>query len=272
GEIAIYWGQDGGEGSLRETCDTDDYDIINIGFLTTFGHSTTPILNLTKHCNPATSACKFLSSEISYCKSKGIKVFLSLGGGTGNYYLSSRDDAASVAQYLWNNFLGGQSESRPLGDESLDGIDFDIEDGSNDYYDTLAEQLWILGGRSGSNVYLAAAPACEFPDYYLREAINTSLFDYVWVQFYNNPRCHYLGNATNLLNSWNNDWSTILTDDLFLGLPAAPQAAPGGGFIEADDLISEVLPTIKATYDYGGVMLWSKYYDDDYSSKIKPDV
>jgi chitinase len=58
-----------------------------------------------------------------------------------------------------------------------------------------------------------------------------------------------------------------------LGLPASPAAA-GSGFIPVPDLTSNVLPSIKDSSKYGGVMLWSKYYDDQsgYSSSIKNDV
>ncbi|KAK9202267.1 hypothetical protein WN944_017477 [Citrus x changshan-huyou] len=51
-------------------------------------------------------------------------------GGAGNYYLSFSEDARQVADYLWNNFLGGQSSARPLGNAVLDGIDFGIERGT----------------------------------------------------------------------------------------------------------------------------------------------
>nr|GME01788.1 acidic endochitinase-like [Ipomoea batatas] len=278
GEIGIYWGQNGPdgskpEGSLREACNTTNYNIVNMAFLISFGNGSTPVLNLAYHCNPG--QCQFLSDEIRYCKSKDIKVLLSLGGGIGpNSFLSSPDDAKNVSQYLWDNFLGGQSASRPLGNESLDGIDFYIEGGSNLYYDELAKDLRQLGEKAGKKVYLSAAPECVFPDYYLKDAINTGLFDYVWVQFYNNPSCEYNGSATNLLNSWNNEWSTIPTGKLFLGLPAAPEAAPSGGYIPPDILVSDVLPGIKDTPKYGGVMLWDRYYDKitNYSSKIKPNV
>ncbi|KAK6777338.1 hypothetical protein RDI58_024055 [Solanum bulbocastanum] len=40
--------------------------------------------------------------------------------------------AREVATYLWNNFLGGKSSSRPLGDAVLDGTDLDIEGGTNE--------------------------------------------------------------------------------------------------------------------------------------------
>ncbi|XP_019190832.1 PREDICTED: acidic endochitinase-like [Ipomoea nil] len=267
GEIAVYWGQNGDEGSLGDTCATNNYNIVNIGFLTVFGNGQTPVLNLAGHCDAASNQCSGLSDEIRACKSQGIKVLLSLGGAAGSYTLTSADDAKNVAQYLWDNFLGGQSPSRPLGDESLDGIDFDIEAGGGEFYDELAKAL----SEFGQKVYLSAAPQCPFPDQRLQGAINTGLFDYVWVQFYNNPPCQYSGDATNLLNSWNNDWSTIPTGKLFLGLPASPEAA-GSGFIPADVLTSQILPAITATLKYGGVMLWSKFYDNGYSASIKPAV
>ncbi|KAI6707728.1 hypothetical protein NL676_010690 [Syzygium grande] len=42
-------------------------------------------------------------------------------------------------------------------------------------------------------------------------------------------------------------------------------------FIPASDFTFKVLPAIKGSAKYGGVMLWSKYYDDQtgYSSSIK---
>nr|GMD64937.1 acidic endochitinase-like [Ipomoea batatas] len=267
GEIGIYWGQNGNEGSLGDTCASNNYKIVNIAFLTTFGNGRTPVLNLAGHCDPANDQCTGLSADISACKGLGIKVMLSIGGGSsGSYSLSSADDAKKVAQYLWDNYLGGQSKSRPLGDERLDGIDFVMSSGSGQFYDELAKTLSAFG-KEGQKVYLSAAPQCPFPDQTLQAAINTGLFDYVWVQFYNNPPCHYSGDATNLLNSWNNDWSNISVGKLFLGLPASEEAA-ASGFVPADVLTSQILPAISGSPKYGGVMLWSKFYDNGYSSSI----
>ncbi|KAL5568452.1 hypothetical protein UlMin_025027 [Ulmus minor] len=267
--IAIYWGQNSNEGTLAETCNTDNYQFVNIAFLITFGNGQTPALNLAGHCNPAANTCQGLSSDIKACQGKGIKVLLSIGGGIGSYSLSSTQDANQVADYLWNNFLGGQSNSRPFGDAVLDGVDFDIEAGSGQFWDDLARSL--SGHSQERKVYLAAAPQCPFPDAHLDGAIKTGLFDYVWVQFYNNPSCHYAGNPNNLFNSWN-QWTSTQAKQVFLGLPAAEAAAPSGGFIPADVLISQVLPTIKSSPKYGGVMLWSKQYDNGYSSAIKDSV
>ncbi|EEF49015.1 hevamine-A [Ricinus communis] len=273
GGIAIYWGQNGNEGTLEATCAAGKYSYVNIAFLNKFGNGQTPEINLAGHCNPATNGCTIISNGIKSCQKRGIKVLLSLGGGIGSYTLASQADAKNVADYLWNNFLGGKSSSRPLGDAALDGIDFDIEQGSTLYWEDLARYLSAYSKR-GKKVYLAAAPQCPFPDRNLGTALNTGLFDYVWVQFYNNPPCQYSsGNIDNIINSWNRWTASINAGKIFLGLPAAPQAA-GSGYIPPDVLTSQILPQIKTSPKYGGIMLWSKFWDDQngYSSSVLDSV
>ncbi|CAK9176955.1 unnamed protein product [Ilex paraguariensis] len=279
GGIAIYWGQNGNEGNLSETCATGRFSYVNVAFLYKFGSGQTPEINLAGHCNPAGKGCTSVSDGIRDCQKSGIKVMLSIGGGVGSYSLASKSDARNISQYLWTNFLGGSSSSRPLGDAVLDGIDFDIELGSNKFWDDLVRYLksysYSMVGRGRSRkVYLTAAPQCPFPDRSMGAALNTGLFDYVWVQFYNNPPCQYVsGKTDNLKNSWVTWTTSINATRIFLGLPASPQAA-GSGFIPADVLTSQILPEIKKSPKYGGVMLWSKYWDDQsgYSSSIKSSV
>lgn len=271
GKIAIYWGQNGNEGTLAETCAKKDYDFVNLAFLPTFGNGQTPMINFAGHCDPYTNGCTNLSVDIKSCQAEGIKVMLSIGGGAGSYYLTSSEDARQVATYLWNNFLGGKSSSRPLGDAVLDGIDFDIEGGTNQHWDDLARYLSAYS-KKGKKVYLTAAPQCPFPDAWIGSALNTGLFDIVWVQFYNNPPCQYSSGMNNLEEAWK-QWNSIPASKIFLGLPASPEAA-GSGFVPASDLTSQVLPAIKGSAKYGGVMLWSKYYDDQsgYSASIRNAV
>ncbi|XP_044503845.1 hevamine-A-like [Mangifera indica] len=273
GGIAVYWGQNGNEGTLRETCATGNYDSVILAFLATFGNGQTPMINLAGHCDPYSNGCTGLSSDIESCQAEGVKVILSLGGAAGSYSLTSTADARSVATYLWNNFLGGQSSSRPLGAAVLDGIDFDIEGGTNQHWGELARFLSAYSSR-GKKVYITAAPQCPFPDAWIGDALKTGVFDNVWVQFYNNPPCQYtVGDVGNLEDAWNQWTSDIPATKIFLGLPASPEAA-GSGFIPVADLKSKVMPIIKGSDKYGGVMLWSKYYDDrsGYSSSIKNDV
>ncbi|KAJ7951231.1 acidic endochitinase-like [Quillaja saponaria] len=213
GGIAIYWGQNGNEGTLAETCATGNYEFVNLAFLPTFGNGQTPMLDLSGHCDANRGAAE-------------------------SYSITSSRDAKQVATYLWNNYLGGQSSSRPLGEAVLDGIDFDIEGGTNQHWGELAKYLSGYSKR-GKKVYLTAAPQCPFPDAWIGDALKTD----------------------------------ITATKIFLGLPASGQAA-GTGFIPAADLISKVLPKIRDSEKYGGVMLWSKYYDDQsgYSSAIKSHV
>ncbi|XVF09983.1 hypothetical protein REPUB_Repub07fG0145000 [Reevesia pubescens] len=175
---------------------------------------------------------------------------LSISGGSGQYSLASKDDAKKVARYLYNNFLGGTSVSRPLGKAVLDGIDFNIELGSTKYWDDLARYLAAYS-KPGRKVYLSAAPRCPFPD------------DYVWVQFYSNAGCQYIPcNTRNLLSSWYRWTTSINARKIFLGLPAAKAAASTGtGYIPPWELNSKILPLIKRSPKYGGVMLWNRYFD-----------
>ncbi|KAL6508373.1 hypothetical protein OROHE_021915 [Orobanche hederae] len=274
GGIAIYWGQNGHEDSLSKTCAARRFSYVNIAFLSTFGNGQNPLLNLAGHCNPTPSVnnCGFIGKEIKACQKLGIKVMLSIGGGAGTYNLTSSNDAKELSDYLWENFLsrGANSTARPLGDAVLDGIDLDIERGFSDYYRYLVRCL-----RSHNpKVIISGAPQCPLPDRYLSSALNATVFDYVWVQFYNNPQCQYSSSSNssaNLLDSWRR-WTrnpSVKARKIFLGLPASKDAA-GSGFIPAGVLTTEVLPAIKKSHKYGGVMLWSKYWDEQsgYSSDI----
>ncbi len=171
-------------------------------------------------------------------------------------------------------FLGWESPSRPLGDAILDGIDFDIELGSSLHWDDLARYLKAYSQPGGRLVYLSAAPQCPFPDSFVGNALNTGLFDYVWVQFYKSHPCQYSdGNINNLINSWNQWTTSINARSVFTGLPVASMVA-GSRYIPTNVLTSQILPVIKGSPKYGGVMLWSKYFDDrtGYSSFIKGSV
>jgi chitinase len=55
---------------------------------------------------------------------------------------------------------------------------------------------------------------------------------------------------------------------VYLGLPASPEAA-GSGYVNADTLVSQVLPLVEGSPNYGGVMLWSRSYDKDAGFSVK---
>lgn len=74
GKIAIYWGQNGNEGTLADTCATGNYQIVILAFLAVFGNGQTPQINLAGHCDPFSNGCIHVSSDIKSCQAKGIKV------------------------------------------------------------------------------------------------------------------------------------------------------------------------------------------------------
>ncbi|GKU88099.1 hypothetical protein SLEP1_g2403 [Rubroshorea leprosula] len=147
-----------------------------------------------------------------------------------------------LATYLRNNFLGGDSSSRPLDPAVLDGIDFDIEGGTSQHSDELARCLSRYS-KKGKKVHLTTAPQSPFPN--------------AW-----------LGNAPK--NSRLQAFQQLLFFQGCLLLLRQPRV---GSF---QQLISfgRFFPAIKGSAKYVGVMLWSKYYDDQggYSSSIKSHI
>ncbi|KAF7810480.1 acidic endochitinase [Senna tora] len=51
GKIAVYWGQNGNEGTLAEACASGNYEYVIIAFLPTFGNGQTPMINLAARYN-----------------------------------------------------------------------------------------------------------------------------------------------------------------------------------------------------------------------------
>ncbi|KAK7393087.1 hypothetical protein VNO78_21539 [Psophocarpus tetragonolobus] len=280
GKIAVYWGQEGGdsgsEDTLSSTCEFGNYDIVLVSFLDTFGCGRTPSLNLHTHCGIHTcTPCTTLHTQIQHCQKNGVKVFLALGGPRGSYSLCSTGDAKVVSNYLYGNFLSG--ESGPLGSVVLDGIHLHIENGGSYlHWEDLLHELYKIKER-GFTFYLSSAPLCFLPDRYLDRAIKTGYFDYIFIRFYNCPTCQYSSssNASFLLDSWN-AWSFYVSPNtsLLMGLPGAPDAALNGGYIPTQNFINDVLPYIQQTPSYGGVALWDRSRDVQtrFSNLIKPLV
>ncbi|XP_027359005.1 basic endochitinase-like [Abrus precatorius] len=272
GSLVVYWGQNSREGKLTETCNTGLFHIVNIAFLSTFGNGQQPQINLAGHCSPESNGCQRVGIGIKKCQRRGIKVMLSIGGDSNTYSLSSPDDARHVADYIWNNFLGGNSHSRPFGDAILDGVDFDIEGGEL-HYAALAQKLHDHYAGSNKKFYLTAAPQCPFQNNMLHGALTTGLFDHVWIQFYNNHDCEFTSNDPNgFKNSWHQWTTSIKASKFFVGLPASHGAATSG-YVPSQALINQLLPIVRSP-KYGGVMLWDRYHDllSKYSGKISRSV
>ncbi|PON49597.1 Endo-beta-N-acetylglucosaminidase [Parasponia andersonii] len=186
--------------------------------------------------------------------------------------VTKSNGAGQIVVYWGQNGGEGTLTSTPLGSAVLDGIDFDIEKGGA-HYPALAQRLSEYS-QKGKKFYLSAAPQCPFPDQHLNGALSTGLFDYVLIQFYNNEQCEYKASNPNAFKSSWTKWTTsIKAKKFFVGLPASPSAA-GSGYVQPSDLKSGVLPFVKRSSNYGGVMLYDRYADEQtkYSSQIKGSV
>lgn len=193
-----------------------------------------------------------------------------MGGAAGSYSITSDADGQNVANYVWASYLGGGGSSRPLGGAKLDGIDLDIEGGSSTGYAAFVTRLRsLMNGDASKQYIISGAPQCPFSDAYLGpQPATTALgsaagaFNMLNVQFYNNF-CGYQGDTSALISAWN-QWSNWMATAnpqmrLYLGLPASPNAA-GSGYM-SPDVVKGLLPQLKSSSNYGGVMLWSVNYD-----------
>ncbi|KAJ7822310.1 glycoside hydrolase superfamily [Mycena olivaceomarginata] len=223
---------------------------------------------VTQICNDngVTGNCASLAAGIQACQAKGKLVTLSLGGGSPTTARFASDSAAtSFADTIWNNFLGGSGSHRPFGAAVLDGVDLDIESGTNTGYAAFAVRIrtrWA-GASKPRVYYITAAPQCPFPDAWVGTALNTVWFDAVYVQFYNN----FWQAIQPLMN--------ICTDDekkykqgvksgapnpnvkVFIGCYIIPvSAANAGEYISASTLGSIAAATRAGYSNFDGVMLW----------------
>lgn len=250
----------------------DAIDMFVLAFVTQIQDSV-PILNLSKHCSekyPGTSIlyCPKIGRDIKACQDRGKAIVLSIGGESGSYSLPDEASGRAFADQVWNLFLGGSSETRPFEDAILDGIDLDLESGQNVGYvafiETLRSKFSSTSCSSCSSslgkrrYYITAAPQCPYPDQATKDALETSWFDLVWVQFYNN-NCGVQNYGTNDFNfdMWN-DWATKVSANkdvrILLGIPGGPGAA-GTGIIDASRMAT-ILKGVQSYSNFGGVMMW----------------
>ncbi|GJN25638.1 hypothetical protein PR202_gb13491 [Eleusine coracana subsp. coracana] len=246
GDIAVFWGRNKDEGTLREACDTGTYNTVIISFLTGFGHGKYT-LDLSGH--PLAG----VGDDIKHCKSKGILVLLSIGGPNGTYSLPSSQSAFSLADYLWTSFLGG-SHTGPFGDAVIDGVDFYIDQGgAADHYDELARRLASLSYNRATT--LSATVRCRYPDPHVTSALATGLFSRVHVRLYGDLKCTWADREA--FEAWA---AAYPASKMFVGVVASPDVDQDA-YMFQKDLYYNVLQFAQKLPNYGGLMIWNRYYD-----------
>ncbi|KAF2270835.1 glycoside hydrolase [Lojkania enalia] len=299
--VAVYWGQGYSQIDLSTLCADPSVDIVNLAFVNQFPKNVGefPATNFANACGEEMyqyadgtnsglrSNCPSIGPGIKECQAAGKKVLLSVGGGwPTDYYLETSEIAEYFAEFLWGAFGPQTSEwvdagkPRPFGDASVDGFDLDIEsfvspapfDGYQyaNYGAFVSHLKDVLFPTGPSTYYISGAPQCVIPDARLADAIATSAFDFVFVQFYNTPTCSSRAGINGLSAGSTDftfdDWVAWLKSNsanpgvkMYLGLPAGTDGAPYDTDsyltpIEANQLISYYGQ--KHSDIFGGVMLW----------------
>ncbi|MCB9575271.1 MAG: hypothetical protein H6709_24610 [Kofleriaceae bacterium] len=285
--VVVYWGQngwggahpaepDGWEPSLAEVCAAPSYDVVVLGFVTSFVSARNgglPETNFSYHCeqpidvdHPFLLRCPEMEAGIAACHAAGKKVLISLGGAAGAYGFTDDAQAEAFATTVWDTFLGGDGARRPFGDQVLDGVDLDVEGGGPAGYAAFARALRGRMDAAGDGWLLTAAPQCPYPDGHLGPAPGTALgdaadaFDYVFVQFYNNW-CRASSGAP--FDDSYAAWRALAGAGgprVVVGLPATPDAAPAGGYV-APEALAPLLDGVAGDPAFAGVMLWDASFD-----------
>ncbi|XP_006663122.2 xylanase inhibitor protein 1-like [Oryza brachyantha] len=270
GEIAVFWGRNKTEGSLKDACDTGVYTTVIISFFSVFGHGSY-WTDLSGH------DVSRVGADIKHCQSKNILVLLSAGGDGYQYSLPTARSAKDVADHLWHAYLGGGRRGvfRPFGDAVLDGVDLYIDHGGPANYDVLVKRLAGYSGR-GKPVVLTATPRCGYPDANAEAALGTGLVQRIHPRFYNDAACSdYMddGKPANFWEAWDAWTSRFPASKVYVGLAAAQTT---DGWINPESLFYGVMPRAQAASNYGGAMLWDRSgdsaYDGYYGKAIKSFV
>lgn len=272
--VVVYWGQNSygashpntpqdWEKDLGHLCQDASVDVVAISFLHNLNGASgqPPEINLSKHCwdtFPGTAVlnCPAIADDIKQCQSNGKTVLLSLGGANANTAFYSDETAIKAALNVWDMFLGGTHPLRPFGTAILDGIDLDIEGGSQAHYDKFLETLRTLFASSKKTYLVTAAPQCVYPDQNLQTILDSHPIDALFVQFYNN-RCgvhNPQGFNWHQWEAWANTIALNKNVSLFLGIPASQSAASFGYVPPAE--VAMILDRVVLSPRFGGVMLW----------------
>lgn len=275
----VYWGQIE-EKPLADVCAKDEgVDTVVLSFINQYGNMTADgaaIGNFNWTCvtNATNSGkdqwtydqCQAIGKDVKTCQSLGVKVLGSIGGAV-DYSVLKEGDGQKLADSLWNSFAGGKG-TKVLGGASLDGFDFDVEKGdatANKEYGAAIDALRKNFGSDGKYL-ITGAPQCPKSEHYMTDMINTSKFDELYIQFYNNQGCS-TNTPDGVSQAWDDWYNKVQAGaskgaNLYLGMPSA-KAAAGDGYKGGADpyylepaQMGDLVNQIKQKKGFSGVMLW----------------
>ncbi|KAI1361814.1 putative class III chitinase [Xylaria arbuscula] len=269
--ISVYWGQNSANGAntqgrLKEYCDDNGINIINVSFLIGLKDLSVNFASATDSCTAIDGtklfSCPQIEEDIKYCQEQGKTILLSIGGAT--YYeggFSDEASATSTAQAVWDLFGSNtDADNRPFGSAVVDGFDFDFESSTQNFVPFAQKLRDLMDADSSKTYYLSSAPQCVYPDAAMNDMLNGAIsFDWINIQFYNNF-CGVI-NFSNV-NAWNfnvwDDWAKNTSKNpnvkVLIGVPASSTA--GGGYVDANTLAPIIADTKEKYSSFGGIMMW----------------
>ena len=208
--------------------------------------------------------------------------------------ISSDSAAITFAIFLWQAFgpvQNGYTGPRPFGDAVVDGFDFDIEsflkagqDPADAYrgYGTMVNtfrEVFALEPADSKQYYISASPQCIVPDQHLSNAIETSWFDFLFIQFYNTAQCSARAYFDHTFGAYGGPLTDISFDawveyvlkssynpdvKLYLGLSADATAAYNPAYYLSRQEAKEILHHFQCKYpeSFAGAMLYEATYSE----------
>ncbi|MFD3269621.1 chitinase [Paenibacillus dendritiformis] len=308
GKLLIgYWHNfDNGSTALKLRDVSPQYDVIHVAFAETVGGDRS-----TLSFTPYNATVEEFRSDVAYLHSQGKKVLISIGGQNGSVELHSNQDVQnfvnSLARIIQTYGFDGLDIDLEGGSVSLGAGDTDYRHPRTPKIVNLIAAVRQLSDRVGPGFMLTMAPEIAYVQggivayagpwgaylpviHGLRDKL-----DFIHVQHYNaggnealDGRVYTQGTADfqvamaeMLLRGFpigrnpNNLFQPLREDQVAIGLPAVPSAAPSGGYTSGADIAKALRYIVKGT-SYGGtytlqqaggypnfrgVMTWSVNWD-----------
>ena len=173
---------------------------------------------------------------------------------------------------MWETFGPYSSSStalRPFGTSVVDGFDVDVEIPTNNYVAFVNRIRTLMDADKSKKWFMTAAPQCPFPDKNIGTLLNSSSFDAIFVQYYNNPSCDVRAFNPNSAtqtgfnfkawDTWAKNTSKNKAVKIFMsvvGGPAPTTSNESKDIYKGSAQLEPMIKYCKQFSSFGGVMVW----------------